>query len=283
MYNRSEGYFKGYQDLELFFQVWDNPEARGTVIITHGHGEHSESYHRLVKSFEHDAWSFYAWDLRGHGKSPGKRGYVNEFDDYCKDFNLFLEMVLKEDKVKKGPVVLFCHSLGGLIQLKSMIQNSNIQCDAIIVSAPLLGLSLPVPLIKAKAASLLHKVLPIVTMDNELQNNMLTRDPDVIREYEQDPLRHTRMSPGAFLGILGAFEFVRPRAGEIQKPALFILPENDPVVSTPESKKFYEKLGSTKKELYVYPDAKHELINDIIRNTVFSDLKKFLDSVLEPK
>ncbi|MNL09822.1 hypothetical protein D3C87_1305970 [compost metagenome] len=74
-----------------------------------------------------------------------------------------------------------------------------------------------------------------------------------------------------------------PRANEIKKPALFILPENDPIVSTPVSKSFYERLGSSRKEIYIYPEAKHELINDINRQTVFADIKKFFDSVLESK
>lgn len=283
MYNRSEGFFKGYKDINLFFQVWNNPEAIGTVIVTHGHGEHSESYHRLIKAFENDKWSFYGWDLRGHGRSEGRRGFVANFDDYCEDYKIFLEMVLKDEKIKSGPVILFAHSMGGLIQLKTLIRNPDIRCDAIIISSPLLGVSVPVPLFKSKGAGLLNALIPQITMSNELTNDMLTRDPDVIREYEQDALRHGRISPGSFLGMLDSFDFVRPRGSHITKPALFILAENDPVVSTGEAKKFYDALGSSKKELYVYPDAKHELVNDIIRNTVFADIKKFMDGFLESK
>ncbi|ASD62738.1 alpha/beta hydrolase [Bdellovibrio bacteriovorus] len=283
MYKRSEGFFKGYQDIKLFFQIWDNPEARGTVIITHGHGEHSESYHRLIKAFENDKWSFYGWDLRGHGRSDGRRGYVAEFDDYCKDYKIFLDMVMKDEKVKKGPVILYCHSMGGLIQLKTLLQNSDIDCTAMVISAPLLGLTVPVPAFKAKGAGILNKLLPQITMGNELSNDMLTRDPDVIREYEQDALRHTRVSPGAFLGFLESFEFVNPRANQLKKPALVIVSDADPVISTAAAKALYEHLGTTEKELYVYPGGKHELINDTIRQTVYADIKKFLDGFLESK
>lgn len=281
MYKRSEGFFTGYQDTNLFFQIWENPDAQGTVIITHGHGEHSESYSRLIKAFENDKWTFYGWDLRGHGRSEGRRGFVAEFDDYCKDYKIFLDMVMQNEKVRKGPVVLFCHSMGALIELKTLLRHPDFNCSAIVVSSPLLGLSVPVPLFKSKGAVILNQILPQVTMGNELTNEMLTRDLDVIREYEQDALRHTRISPGAFLGFLESFEYVRPRANEIKKPALFILSDNDPVISTPDAKDFYERLGSSRKELYVYPDAKHELVNDIIRKTVFADIKKFLDSFLE--
>lgn len=283
MYKRSEGFFKGYQDINLFFQVWDNPQAKGTIIFTHGHGEHSESYHRLAKAFENDAWTFYGWDLRGHGRSDGRRGYAAAFDDYCEDYKIFLEMVLKEEKVQQGPVILLCHSMGGLIEIKTLLRNPDIKFDALVVSAPLLGLAMPVPVIKSKAAGVLNKLLPQITLGNELDNSMLTSDLDVIREFEQDSLRHTRMSPAVFLGMLSSWDYVLPRANEIKKPALFLLPEQDPVCSTPIAKSFYEKLGSLRKELFIYPNARHELFNDTMRSTVYADLKKFLNSFLESK
>lgn len=283
MYQRSEGFFKGYKDINLFFQIWENPQAKGTIIFTHGQGEHSESYHRLISAFENDAWTFYGWDLRGHGRSEGRRGFVSEFDDYCRDYKIFLDMVLKNEKVGQGPIILLCHSMGALIQFKTMIRNPEIKCDAMIVSSPLLGISVPVPPVKARAAKVLHVVLPQVTLGNELSNDMLSRDPDVIREYEQDALRHDRISSGAFLGFLESFEYVLPRANDIKKPVLYLISSNDPVVSSVAAKDFFDRLGSKKKEIFVYPDAKHELINDTIRPTVFADIKKFLDGFLESK
>ena len=283
MYKRSEGFFKGFDDINLFFQVWAPAQSKGTVIITHGHGEHSESYHRLAEAFENDHWTIYGWDLRGHGRSEGRRGYAAHFDDYCKDYKLFLDMVLNERQVQAGPVILLCHSMGGLIELKTILRNPDLKYDGIVVSAPLLALALPVPAIKAKAASLLYHLWPQLTLGNELNDSLLTSDPDVIREYQQDPLRHTRMSSGVFIGMLENWDYVRPRANEIKKPALFIFPEHDPVCSTPDGKQFFEKLGSKKKEIYIYPNAKHEAFNDVMRSTVFADLKKFLDSFLESK
>jgi alpha-beta hydrolase superfamily lysophospholipase len=280
MYNRSEGFLKGYQDIKLFFQVWDNPKAQGTVIITHGHGEHSDSYSRLIKSFENDSWSFFSWDLRGHGRSEGRRGYAPDFETYCEDFNLFLDMLLKDEKLKKGPVILLCHSMGGLILLRTILRNPKLKYDGIVASSPLLGLAMEVPKWKSGGASLLNKILPQATLGSEIENAMLTSDPDVIREFEQDTLRHTRMSPGVFLGMQKAWDFVRPRANEIHKPFLLLLPEQDLVCSTPVSEDFFQRIKSTQKEIYIYPNGKHELFNDLLRATVFADLKKFLDAFL---
>lgn len=283
MYKRSEGFFKGYQEINLFFQVWESAESKGTVIITHGQGEHSEAYSRLIEGLSDQNLRIYAWDLRGHGRSEGRRGFVADFDDYCKDCEIFLQMVMAEKQVQQGPVFFLGHSMGGLILVKTLLRNSLLKADALILSAPLFGISVPVPSFKAKGAKLLNLLLPQITLGNELNNNMLTRDFDVIREFEKDPLRHDKISPGAFLGMLESFDFALPRATEIRIPLLMLISDQDPVVSSSAAKDFFEKAGSTKKELFVYPDGKHELFNDIIRETVYQDLKKFLAPYLESK
>lgn len=283
MYNRSEGFFTGSSNNKIFFQVWKKEKARGTILITHGQGEHSECYARLIEGLSELNVDFYAWDLRGHGRSEGRRGFVKDFDDYCKDFRIFAEKVRSEESVKNKPFILLSHSMGGLIQLKSLLQFSDIKADALTFSSPLLGLSLPVPAHKKQAAFVFNSILPQITMGNEIRNEMLTRDPDVIREYEQDALRHSRISPGAFLGFLEAFEFVLPRASEFKTKTLFQIPSNDPVVSSSTTKVFFERYGAQDKKLISYEGAKHELFNDINRQEVYTDLKEFLSTVLEPQ
>lgn len=281
MYKRYEGFFKGHKDLQLFFQVWSQQNAKGTVIITHGQGEHSEAYHRLTDFFQNDSWSFYAWDLRGHGRSEGLRGYVENFDEYVKDYEIFLQKILQSPDRPQGPVVLLCHSMGGLVQLKALIDNPHLPIDAIVCSSPALGLALPIPLWKTKGAEFVRKYMPKFCLGNEIENHMLTRDVDVIAEFEKDALRHGKISSAAFLGFSETWEVIHAQAGAIKYPALFLLPENDPIVSTPANKKFYDNIGSSQKEIYIYPDAKHEMFNDIHRQTVFQDLKKFLDGILQ--
>ena len=282
MYTRREGQLAGHDNLQLFFQVWQNPKAKGTVIICHGQGEHSESYLRLIDAFKNDSWTFYAMDLRGHGKSDGKRGYAGSFEDYCKDYHLFVEKILHESKSSTGPIILLSHSLGGLIQLKTVIDHPEMKVAAQVCSSPLLGVSVPVPEWKTKAADVLNQWLPKVTLWNEITNDMLTRDLDVIREFEQDVLRHNRMSPGVFLGFKNAIEVVQARASEVQLPTLFQIPENDPVVSSTEAKSFFENISSQDKKICIYEDgARHEIYNDLERLKVYEDLRSFLNSVME--
>lgn len=281
MYERREGFFEGHKNTKLFFQVWSQPHAKGTIIITHGQGEHSESYHRFADFFRDDQWSIYAWDLRGHGRSEGIRGYVEDFSDYHKDYEIFLEKVLRDPQRPQGPVILLCHSMGGLIQLKVMLDNPHLPVHGAVCSSPALSLALPIPLWKTKGAELMAQLMPKLALGNEITNNMLTRDPDVIAEFEKDPYRHGKISPKAFLGFSTTWDDIHARAKDFKTPVLFQLPENDPVVSTAANRRFAENISSEDKEVFIYPEAKHEMYNDIHRLTVYQDLKKFLDKIIK--
>lgn len=280
MYRRHEGFLQGHDHTQLFFQVWENPEATGTIIIHPGQGEHSECYNRVVEAVKDHRWSVWCLDARGHGRSDGKRGYAANFEDYVRDYKIFLRKVLADSRVTGKPVVLLSHSMGGLIQLKTLIDEPDVKVTAQVCSAPLLGLALPVPPWKSNAAQLMNRIYPKITMWNEIRNEQLTRDLDIIREFEHDVLRHDSISPGVFLGFQPAWEYVRQNAAQIKTPALFQLPEKDPVVSTEASLDVFAQLGTSAKELKVYGDgARHEMYNDIHRQTVFKDLNDYLDQV----
>lgn len=281
-FERNEGYFKGYKNESLFFQSWQKKDPELNVIITHGMGEHSESYSRLVNHFAPQNFSFFSWDLRGHGRSNGKRGYAANFNDFVYDMEIFLEEAFKTFKFK-APVVLLGHSMGGLIQTKFLITNpKKFQIKAQVLSSPLFGFSVAVPPIKDKAARLLHSILPKVTLDNELSPDMLTRDPNVVAEYEKDHLRHDVISSGIYLGMMDSFAVVFPRAHEITLPTFMQIAESDPVVSSPKAKEFFELISSANKRIVVYGDgARHENYNDIHREKVFQDLEKNLKGLIK--
>lgn len=278
-FQRHEGFTKARDGHSLFFQTWEKPNARGSILITHGQGEHSECYHRFVEAFAGDEWNFWAWDMRGHGRSEGKRGYAADFSDYVADYRLILKNFMDRTE-GNGPRALVSHSMGGLVQLQTLIEDKPQGIAGQICSAPLLGVAVPVPAWKQQGAQIMNRLYPQITLWNEIRNEHLTRDPDVIREFEADVLRHNRISPGVYLGFLQAAESVKTRAFEINVPTLFQLPEQDPVVHTPTGRAFFENLGSARKELRVYGEgARHEMYNDVHRAQVFADARAFLDTL----
>jgi len=276
---RLEGTFWGYQDAELFYQVWKSKESLGTLVVTHGIAEHSDCYARFAEQVAEMGWTVFAWDLRGHGRSEGKRGYVNRFQDFSDDLDNAIRFVKQKYLDRQKPLVLFGHSMGGLITIKTLGHNAPQGLSALALSSPALGLSLAVPKFKEKAATVLAEWLPKMTLYNEIKFDELVRDQNLVREYKADPLRHDKISPRLFLGMTEAFKEAMTFAPEIHLPTIMQLAGHEKIVSTPTSEKFFEALGSKKKEVYIYSESFHEIFNDLDRMDAFRDLEKFLKKI----
>jgi lysophospholipase len=283
MYKRSESFFNGYDGTKLFLQKWIVENAKGTILFTHGQGEHSDCYLRLINALDEQNWNFIGWDIRGHGKSEGLRGFAKDFDEYVLDYKLFLDKTLELIEVRGKPIVLLAHSMGGLIQTCALAEKKNLNSSitAQILSSPMFGVAVDVPEWKDKGASFINSILPKVTLGNEIKNEQLTRDLDVIREYEQDTYRHGRISSGVYLGFKREFPRVLGKASDIHIPTLLHISDNDPVVSSEAALKFFDALASQNKTLKIVEGGKHELYNDTVRVEIFKVVINFLTKITE--
>lgn len=274
---RAEKFFKGFDQTKLFLQTWENAQAQASVLITHGQAEHSDAYLRLVAGLtKHLPLNFVAWDLRGHGKSDGIRGYAGDFDHYVLDYDCFIEQALNLPLIQNKPLFILGHSMGGLIQTCALVEKKYNQFKAQILSSPLFGLELPVPVWKSSAADLLNKYVPKLTLSNEIKFDRLTRDPSVIREYEKDLYRHEKISTGVFLGIKREVEKIKSRGADVTIPTFLNISDHDPIVSTPEAVHFFESISAKEKNLKLIEGGKHELYNDTCREEVFAAVADFL-------
>jgi alpha-beta hydrolase superfamily lysophospholipase len=280
MPQRFEGTFRGFKDAELFYQAWTASDPRGTLLITHGLAEHSECYHALAEKLASERWNVWAWDLPGHGKSEGKRGFVEAFDDFLKDLETFVAFVKSQrDLPAPLPHVLFGHSLGGLIVTRTLLEMPISGINAVVLSSPALGLKKKVPTWKHQAAEIAAKWLPTLTMNNEIRWRELTHDEEQIRSYDHDPLRHDRISPALFLGMLESFDRIRQQEHDFAWPLCLQVGGLDPIVDVARAQEFFANTSSSVKQLDIYADSLHEIYNDLDKRTVFDDLKKFLAKV----
>lgn len=280
MSGRFEGSVKSIDQTEIFFQLWSAEKPRGTLIITHGQAEHSECYHPFARTLQSDGWELYGFDLRGHGRSEGKRGYVRNFLDYVDDTQAVLEMVVRERKDKGVPLILFGHSMGGLINTLLALGLKTPSFQALVLSSPLYEIAVPVPAVKDYASKVLQKWWPTLTLHNELKYSDLTRDEAMLKSYVHDVLRHDKISASVYLGMLNAFTRVRNEASRIESPVLMQLAGHDKIVSTPRSQEIFSLLPNKKNVLEIYPESYHEIYNDLDREQAFADLRKFLNPFL---
>lgn len=277
MAKRFEGQFDGHDQTELFFQTWTPENIRGVLIITHGLAEHSECYHPLAKALSDDGWLVYGWDMRGHGRSEGKRGYVRHLSQYVDDLEIFHQMIKK--KHPQVNLVFFGHSMGGLVTLR-YLESKRTEYAALCLSSPAVGLTQQVPKFKEKLAVIANRWMPTLTMYNEIKYENLTRDEAMVKSYRSDALRHDKISPGLFLSMVESFGPVLETAGEIKNPVLMQLAGEDRIVSTEASRTLFERLPNKKNQLIVYAESFHEVFNDRDRDKAVVDLKKFVNPYL---
>jgi alpha-beta hydrolase superfamily lysophospholipase len=274
---RFEGSFFAKDKLEIFFQLWATEQPRGTIVITHGLAEHGECYHGVAKTVLLDQWETYAWDMRGHGHSEGKRGHVSDFNNYVSDLKQLVTMIAKERKAPNSPLILFGHSMGGLITtLLALEWGADCPINGLVLSSPLFGLALPVPWIKEKVARLAAQWLPSITLHNEIRYKDLSRDEAMLKTYPIDTLRHDKISPEVYLGMMRGMDRVRKSAGQLNLPVLMQVAGRDPIVNARAEQEIFQLLPHRRKVLEIYPESLHEIYNDLDREQAFADLRKFL-------
>lgn len=273
----TEGQFIGAGSTELYYQSWKpigRPQA--SVAITHGFGEHGGRYFNLVKHLVPPGYAVYALDHRGHGRSPGKRGHINRWNEYRDDVRGFIRLIRHHEP--NLPVFLLGHSLGGLIALEYVLRDPD-GLKGVIVSGPLLVQARISPAIIA-VARILSRLMPSLAIKTGLDAAALSRDPAVVKEYQEDPLVHSYGTPRLSTEITAAQRWTNAHAADINLPIMMILGGQDKLVSPEGGRRFFAHVTFADKELKEYPDAYHEPHNDVIADHVIWDVRRWLEAHL---
>lgn len=243
----------------LHYRRWWVEGALGVVVVAHGLGEHSGRYRQLAQRLNRSGFSVYALDHYGHGLSEGVRGHIDDFAHYSEDLHHFIRLV-KRDNASRG-LHLFGHSMGGVVACGCAVRYGGI--DSLILSAPAFrGFREPGPL-ERRLVQRLAALAPRLTLPNRVDPRWLSRDSAVVEAYRADDLVHGRISLRWFVSFLRERDYLHPRLPQITEPCLLLLPEGDRVVDAATSRAWFERLGSRNKQLHVFPDAYHEVFNEV--------------------
>jgi alpha-beta hydrolase superfamily lysophospholipase len=215
-----------------------------------------------------------AVDLRGHGRSPGRRGVVRRYEELTHDLSCSLGWVARNRP--DLPRFLLGHSNGGQVALWAALKGRS-PLDGLIVSNPALRITVPIPPRRLKLGQFLLRYAPWVTLRTEARLDRLTRDPEILREMQADRLRHFRISAPLFFGMVQGGDLLMDRAAEIRSPIVMLIGGQDTVVDPVAAREFYDRLGSADKTLLLYPKMLHEPLNDIGREQVLDDLARWLE------
>lgn len=276
--SRNEGFLQGVGRLRLFYRTWEVVNARAAVIVVHGLAEHSGRFDELGLRLGAAGHSTFALDLRGHGVSEGRRGHVPHFDAFLQDLDRFRREVQGLVRVEL-PLFLLGTSMGGLIALRYLEEYETPFRGAIAVS-PWLATSMPVPRWKINIANALNRVLPALPLALGIDPTVLTRDPKLVQARRDDSLVHDRITPRLFAESATAMGLAFQRADRIHTPLLFLLAGDDQLVDTQKSLAFSRTIRSAPVTVKLYPGYYHEVMNEVDRGIVFTDLRDWLGTRL---
>ena len=269
---QKEGFFPS-DGRWLFYRCWNVTPKRGEIVVIHGAAEHSGRYLKLAKAFADQGYDFHIFDMSGHGRSEGKRGYIYQFEEYLVDIANFYAFLRIHRGM--GEPLLLGHSMGGLL---ATLFTGWGQCPikALMLSAPLFRLKISISFWQRVALKLLSILYPTFYVENNLSAAQLSHDKTIVKEYVEDHLIQKTVTTRWFSEICKAMKEANYTASHIQIPCFLTHGEKDSITDIEASKVFYEKLASKKKFFCPIPNGYHEVFNE--GNTA---LKKMLQWIQE--
>jgi acylglycerol lipase len=270
-----EDSFVGEHGLRLYTQAW-LPEGTvvAVVVLSHGLAEHSGRYEELVSRLVQRGYAVHALDHRGHGRSEGRRSYVDRFASLVDDLARLMRTAAAAHPGK--PLLLLGHSLGGAIAFACALEHPH-ELKGLVLSAPALGAT-AVPRFQLTVARILSRVAPH-SGALKLPADAVSRDPAVVDRYEHDPLVYRGAVPArTAVELLDAMSQFPARARELRAPVLAMHGTADRLVPLAAVQSVYDRMGSADKTIVLYPGLYHEVFHEPERAVVFADLERWLDA-----
>ncbi|MCA9996162.1 MAG: lysophospholipase [Anaerolineales bacterium] len=248
------------------------------VILVHGLGDHAQSlpYQNLSACFTARNFAVFGFDLRGHGRSQGRRMYVGTFQELVQDLRLFVKLV--RDFSEDSPLFLVGMSLGGLIALNCASQHPD-DLSGVVAIAPATNAA-GVPLAVRLLMPLLSQLAPHLSINPGLDLAGISRDVEAAKAYTNDPLFQTCTTPRLAAEVLKTIAKSEQLASSLYLPLLLLHGTADTIVPARGTAVFFQHAASSDKKRLTYPGAYHNLLLEPNREQVFTDIVRWIEDRL---
>lgn len=259
----------------LYYRQWPTSHVidSKTVLLVHGLGEHCERYAPLAAALNDVGFNVCSMDLPGHGKSEGTRGHIDSFKDY---HQAVLGLRAKiADWYPNQKVFLLGHSMGGLISTQLLLDHQDLFAGALLSGSAIQSPQTP-PAWQIFLMKLISKVAPKAGM-LELDASCISRDPEVVNTYMNDPLVNKgKLSAKFLVGMFGAMNECKKRASAISLPIRIMHGGGDVMTAPAGSELLYNTVSSTDKELKIYDGLFHEIFNEPEAPEIYKEIVNWL-------
>jgi alpha-beta hydrolase superfamily lysophospholipase len=262
--------------VRLHLHRWPHaaPGPRGTVVIVHGLGEHAGRYAHVAAWLNARGWDVIAPDLRGHGRSEGKRGVIRSPVGPLHDIAAALQEAKRSAPAR---VVLLGHSAGGAFAARYVLESPD-GIDALVMSSPALAADLS--WFQRVQLTLGRAFAPSLAQPNGLNPEFISHDAKVVRAYREDPLVHDRITARLGRAILDAGAAAIKAAPSWTMPTLLLYSGDDHLVASRGSDAFAAAAPREIVETERFDALYHEILNEgsTAAAPVYARIERWLDA-----
>jgi alpha-beta hydrolase superfamily lysophospholipase/phosphatidylglycerophosphate synthase/ubiquinone/menaquinone biosynthesis C-methylase UbiE len=263
---------------ELFYRAWmpTMPTKKAVILFHRGH-EHSGRFQDVLDELGLQDVAVFAWDARGHGRSPGDRGYAPSFASVVKDADFFVRHIEQTFDKRLQDMVVLGHSVGA-VTAAAWIHDYAPPVRGLVLVTPALRVKLYIPL-AVPGLRLLQKIKRggRSFVKSYIKASMLTHDPEQARRYDSDPFIARSIAVNILLDLHDTGTRLIDDAGAIRVPTLLLTAgRSDWVVRLDAQQKFFKGLGSRKKRMRVFEGLYHDILHERHREPVLNEIRQFV-------
>ncbi|WP_295853536.1 bifunctional alpha/beta hydrolase/class I SAM-dependent methyltransferase [uncultured Xylophilus sp.] len=271
-----EHHFRTHDGVDLFYRHWPavGGARRGAVVLLHRGHEHSGRMAHLVDELDLPDVDFFAWDARGHGRSPGVRGFSPSFATSVRDLQTFAEHLDAAHGVATPDLHVVAQSVGAVLAA-TWAHDYAPPVRGLTLASPAFSIKLYVPFAR-QGIALLQRLRGPFFVNSYVKPRFLTHDPERIASYGTDPLITRPIASNVLLGLYEAADRVVADAQAITQPVQLLISGADWVVRQQPQIDFFDRLGSRVKTRLDLPGFFHDTLGERDRAPAVRAVRDFV-------
>lgn len=273
-----ENHFITSDNTRLFYRRWPSQVAtakRKVIVLFHRGHEHSGRLQHIVDELGMPEADFYAWDARGHGLSPGERGYSPSLARSVCDVDEFVRFAAAHSQAEMQDVTVIAQSVGAVLAA-AWAHDYAPNIRGLVLASPAFKVKLYVPFARA-GLGLMYKLRGLFFVNSYVKGKYLTHDPERIASFNQDSLITRAIAVNILLDLYRTAERLVSDAAAITLPTLMLTSGEDYVVHRRPQRDFYQRLRHPLKEMHVLPGFYHDTLGERDRALAFDKIRSFID------
>src|SRR2546428_845070 len=267
--------FRTWDGVKLFYRAWlPSKPARKALLLFHRGHEHSARWRETVEALKLEDFAVFAWDARGHGRSPGERGSAESLSAIVEDVQAFVWYVSWKHRLPLQNMIVLAHSVGA-VSVTAWVLDHTPPIRGLILATPAFRVKLYVPF-ALPLLRLKQKLFGPGYVKSYVKSKVLTHDDEQASRYDADEFIFRQIAVNILLDLHDTSTRLLADAPAIRVPTLLLAAGSDWVVKLSAQQQFFRGLSSPVKQMQVYPGLFHALFHEKDRQLVINRVRDFI-------